>query len=754
VDGVSDAPQGERLIGRPKIRGLGVLAASLVVAAYASPAQASSLEELSIGNGTGNAALGAEFDGISADGTRAFFDSAEKITADDTDANPDVFERTNGVTTRLSFGPTGGNGSSDASFKGVSDDGKHVFFQSAELLVTGDADGRCYVEAGLYLACPDVYERFNGTTSLVSTGPSANNGSFAARYRGMSKDGLHAFFSTNEKLVAADTDNAIDVYERYNGTTGLVSTGPASLNSDFDAYYKGCSDDGSHVFFQSAEQLTTGDTDSEPDVYDRSNGNTTTLLSTAPTGGNGAFGSALRGAADNGSHVFFETEERLTSADTDSSNDVYDRSGGTTTLVSTGPAGGNGAIDAFFSDSSDNGAVAWFETNESLVAGDTDGKQDVYQRSGGSTTLVSTGPSGGSGSFDASFQSASADGSRVWIGTFERLAPTDTDSTFDVYERSGGTTTQLSTGPAGGNGAADAFFAGAVPDGSKVFFETMESLVTTDTDAYLDLYQRSQGATTLVSTGPNGAPTTYSNFLTTNNNGSRIFFETGDQLLTSDTDMSTDIYASTESVGYVRPRGATPMLLPLVIAYRDCTSANRVHGAPLANPSCNPPIPESNWLTVGTPDANNLPVKSIGSVLLRAVVGNGGTTANEADVRLALSVTDVRNKAGLGDYAGQLQVNLGLRITDKLNGEAPIDPGTVQDTPFTFTGTCMPTSDTTVGSTCTANTAANALIPGVITEGKRTIWQVESVNVYDGGSDGDVSTAPNTVFERQGVFVP
>src|SRR5207237_3442116 len=103
------------------------------------------------------------------------------------------------------------------------------------------------------------------------------------------------------------------------------------------------------------------------------------------------------------------------------------------------------------------------------VPGDTDTKRDVYQRSGGTTTLLSTGPSGGSGDFDANFQGASTDGSRVWIGTLEPLAPTDTDTSFDIYERSGGTTTQVSLGPTGGNGPYDSFFAGATPDGSKVF---------------------------------------------------------------------------------------------------------------------------------------------------------------------------------------------------------------------------------------------------------------------------------------------
>ena len=737
------------------IRVIGVATVSLVLAAFAAAAQGSTLEEISIGDGTGNAAQSVSFDASSSDGTRVIFDTAESLTPDDTDAGfADVYERSNGVTTRLSQGPNGGNGQSNASFDGASDDGKHVVFSTGEPLVSADADGKCYQEAELYLACQDIYERYNGTTSLVSTGPSGGNGNFTARYRGMSKDGLHIFFSTAEQLVPADTDNSIDVYERFNGTTRLVSTGPAGTNANVDAYYKGCSDDGSHVFFQTSEQLTSNDTDSETDIYDRSNGNTTTLVSTGPAGGNGAFSNAFRGASDDGSHVFFETEERLTSNDTDSSLDVYDRSGGTTSLVSTGPTGGNGAIDAYFSGASDNGTIAWFETNESLVPGDADSKQDVYQRAGGTTTLVSTGPSGGNGNFDASWQGASSDGSRVWLGTFEQLAPTDTDSTYDIYERSGGTTTQLSLGPAGGNGPYDTLFAGATPDGSSVFLETMEPLVSADTDSYLDVYQRSGGTTTLISTGPNGTPRTYSNFLAVNNNGSRIFFETGDQLLSQDTDLQDDIYASTNTVGYARPRGATPMLVPLVIAYRDCTSANRTHGAPLAYPSCSPPIPESDWLRVGTPDSNGLPVKSIGSVLLRAVVGDPSTTANEADVRLDLSVTDVRNRSDLTDYAGQLQVSLGTRITDKLNGSNPIDTGTVQDLPFNFTGTCTPTSDTTVGSTCTASTTANAIVPGAIVEGERAIWQIGSVTVYDGGADGDVSTGPNTVFERQGVFVP
>ena len=53
----------------------------------------------------------------------------------------------------------------------------------------------------------------------------------------------------------------------------------------------------------------------------------------------------------------------------------------------------------------------------------------------------------------------------------------------------------VSTGPAGGNGAATVAYAGASEDGGRVYFQTIESLVAADTDARTDVYERS-GTTT------------------------------------------------------------------------------------------------------------------------------------------------------------------------------------------------------------------------------------------------------------------
>jgi hypothetical protein len=41
-----------------------------------------------------------------------------------------------------------------------------------------------------------------------------------------------------------------------------------------------------------------------------------------------------------------------------------------------------------------------------------------------------------------------------------------------------------------------------------------------------------------------------------------------------------------------------------------------------------------------------------------------------------------------------------------------------------------------------------------VTEGKRSVWQLGKVQVFDGGVDGDAQTGPNTLFATQGVFVP
>ena len=206
--------------------------------------------------------------------------------------------------------------------------------------------------------------------------------------------------------------------------------------------------------------------------------------------------------------------------------------------------------------------------------------------------------------------------------------------------------------------------------------------------------------------------------------------------------------------GYPRPRGATPLKLALVPAYTPCTSPNRTHGPSLEMPSCNPPAMTSTQLTVGSPDSNARQPNMSGVVAYEVIVGNPGTPADEADVTIIASITDVRRRSNLADYTGELEAITTLRVTDRMNGPTQTEVGTVDDVPLNATIPCATTADTAIGSTCSLQTSADALLPGIVTEQKRAIWQMTDTLIYDGGPDGQASTQDNMLFARQGLFVP
>ena len=203
--------------------------------------------------------------------------------------------------------------------------------------------------------------------------------------------------------------------------------------------------------------------------------------------------------------------------------------------------------------------------------------------------------------------------------------------------------------------------------------------------------------------------------------------------------------------GYARPKGATPLRVSLVPAYTPCTAGNRTHGPPLAYTSCHPPAQESNQLTVGTLDANGVAARSAGFAKYTVLVGVPGGV-DDADVRVAFQMTDVRHQGTLADYTGELQVASAVRVTDRLGGPAN-EAGTVTDLEHKLTVPCAATGGA-VGATCSATTTFDAVVPGTIKERKRAIWQLGQVRVNDGGPDGLASTMPNTLFVAQGVFVP
>jgi hypothetical protein len=170
----------------------------------------------------------------------------------------------------------------------------------------------------------------------------------------------------------------------------------------------------------------------------------------------------------------------------------------------------------------------------------------------------------------------------------------------------------------------------------------------------------------------------------------------------------------------------------------------------------------SNSLTVGTPDANGAAANSIGSLLIRVkttspedVLFNGQITDVRCRPATAASVCGSANAADGPDYSGQLQADATIRISDHYNGPGLTESATVQDIPFPVNFVCGATADTSVGGTCNVDTTGPVVCPECgVKEGVRTNVELAQMRVFDGGPDGQIATADNTVFAVQGLFIP
>lgn len=479
--------------------------------------------EVSLGPAGGNDAYNATFEKTNELGTKVFFSTGESLVGEDTDLKTDVYMRDlkTGTTTLVSQGeeackPGCGNQPIDAGFAGASLDGTEVFFVTEERLAAGDTDN----SVDLY-----VRDLEDETTSLVSAGeascaPSCGNGAFPAALRGISADGSHAYFTTDERLSGGDTDSTGDIYSRdvTTGTTSLVSRGgegcaPACGNGGQVPIFQRSSANGSRVFFSTDEPLVGEDGDKATDIYARDlPAGPTTLISGGTAENEPA---SFASASADGTHVFFTTAEPLLLADEDATNDVYEWSGGNLLLVTSSACASECGV-GFDAASADSETVV-FSTAGQLVPEDEDNRVDVYsqQVSGGTPTLVSrgTGCGGcGNGPADARFDRASADAGRVVFTTSEVLAADDGDEEDDIYARdvTAEETSLITTSPSYcplKKGNCGATFVDASSDGSRVFFTTVERFTLEDGDNEVDVYERFLGATPdenvtrLVSTG-------------------------------------------------------------------------------------------------------------------------------------------------------------------------------------------------------------------------------------------------------------
>jgi Tol biopolymer transport system component len=476
--------------------------------------------EVSLGPAGGTDAYPAQFEGASADGVLVFFSTEERLTQGDTDRSLDVYKRNleGGATTLVTLGSSGcapgcGNGAFTATFAHTDPAGGEVFFETEEPLASEDADSAI-----------DLYVRdmTGAETSLVSAGaaaclPGCGNGDFDISRRGISIDGSHAYFATSEPLAPADTDGAFDIYARdlSGEVTVLASTGncPGCGNSGAVPIFHTSSDDGDRIFFSSEEKLVEADQDDATDVYARDLPAGPTILISAGTDDVTA---SFAAASADGTHVFFTSAEGLAAEDKDGVNDVYEWSGGTLDLVTT--ASCTSFCGATFDAVSADSTKVLFTTAAALAPEDEDTNDDVYRQivGGGLPVLVSRGESGclacWNGAFDARFNEASADVSRVVFTTGEGVLPVDKDGEDDIYLRDvdAGASSLITIAPSFcplKKGNCGATFVGSSDDGRRVFFRTVERFTLEDGDNEADVYERFLGdapgeeITRLVSTG-------------------------------------------------------------------------------------------------------------------------------------------------------------------------------------------------------------------------------------------------------------
>jgi len=243
-----------------------------------------------------------------------------------------------------------------------------------------------------------------------------------------SADGRYVVFESGAgNLVAGDTNGASDIFikDLQTGAIQLVSTGTGGVQSNGHSGAPSFSTDGRKVVFaSSAMNLVDFDLTGGTKIFvkDLPTG-TTWIVSTDSTGVKGDNSSGNPSFSADGRHVVFESlASNLVAGDTNGVQDVFVKMpGGATERASTSSTGVQGNEYSRGASLSTDGRYVVFESWASnLVAGDTNGLADIFTKDlqTGATQRVSTDAAGaqanGSSPYDSSGQASfSPDGRYV-----------------------------------------------------------------------------------------------------------------------------------------------------------------------------------------------------------------------------------------------------------------------------------------------------------------------------------------------------
>lgn len=409
------------------------------------------------------------------------------------------------------------------------------------------------------IAVPGTSTPLQATANASSLTPNAS--------RPVSGDGRFVVFtSTSDAMAADDDDRVANVYRRDTiaNVTILVSRGPglAGAPADRNSSLATISDDGDRVAFVTTAALVAADTNDAEDVYVRDVAAGTTVLASRASGANGVISApaAIEGVPEisgDGSHVVFATSASLVGVDDDNGSvDAYLRELDTpeqdTILVSRNepadaPMGGVTQVAV-----NGNGGLVAFVSTAQGVALDADASADAYARAVGPgvTDLVSrTGATNSNGVVLA--VSVDTSGNRIVFDSTATNLPGDTDGSLDVFMHTVGAGTTEVIDPVaapGGStctGACRAPVISSLPGNEIAITFVADDAVLSGGTAGVVLQRRLNANTTTVVSrgdGPSGAVASVLGFGAARG-GDSVAFDTGtDAVSDEDVDLFRNVF--------------------------------------------------------------------------------------------------------------------------------------------------------------------------------------------------------------------
>ena len=376
---------------------------------------------------------GGELTGASQDFTRLFIVSTVKQLDEDPTGGGNLYEWTNGKLSLVAIlpgevlAPNGGAlATIRAALPAVSDDGTRALFTAVGLpdlylridgsrTVNVSRSRRAVADPNPHSAASPGGMSADGGTVLFTSHSELTEDAYTGRTGGVSTDlgaDLYSYDVETEELTDLTVDKDLADKETGAGVEHIV----------------GASRDASYVYFIATGNLAPGATSGARNLYAEHDGEIKFV-------GTNPFGNFEQGypfyVTPSGKYAAFYTTEAQTGYDNASKTEVYKYTyGGALECASCRVNGEPPTGDASIAERaiSDDGSRLFFQSNDAVVPQAGSGRYNVFEYEGGQVHLLT--PGGGAA---AVLAGASSSGDDVFIATFEELAQGD-GPVFAIYD--------------------------------------------------------------------------------------------------------------------------------------------------------------------------------------------------------------------------------------------------------------------------------------------------------------------------------